>query len=181
MTIEPQRQGAEQPQPFAETPQQPPGGCSRPLLIGCAVSVVLVGMLLLGVLWKARDLMPALFRWSLEQIEQQVAGNLPEDVSEAERARLVDAFDAAATAFEDGTADPQALQRLQGQLLDVARSRRLSRDKVLDLIEALEAVAGERAPPALPEAQPEPPSGETPMPQAFRRPSPSALAGPLAV
>jgi hypothetical protein len=145
------------------------------------VSVVLLGLLLLGALWKASDLMPALFRWSLEQFEQQVSGNLPEDMSEADRARLAAAFDAAATAVEEGTAEPQALQRLQGRLLDVARSRRLTRDKVLDLIEVLEAVAGERAPPALPEPPPQRQTGETPMPQALRPPSPSALAGPLAV
>lgn len=178
MTIEPLRQGAEQPQPFAQTPQPPPGGCSRPLLIGCAVTVVLLGLLLLGVLWKARDFMPALFRWSLTQFEQQVTGNLPEDLSEGERRRLAEAFDAAATAVEDGTADAGALQRLQGRLLDVARSRRLTRDKVLDLIESLEAVAGDRAPPARPETPL--PSGETPLPQALRRPLPRALPGPLA-
>lgn len=177
MTIEPQRQGAEQPQPFSETPQQPPGGCSRPLLIGCAVTVVLLGLLLLGVLWKARDLMPALFRWSLEQFEQQVVGNLGEDVSEQERQRLADAFDAAAGAVEDGTADPAALQRLQDRLLDVARSGSLDRDEVLDLVEALEDVAGQRAPPA-PEPRPAP--VESPTPQASRPAWPEARPGPLA-
>ena len=181
MTIEPQRQGAEQPQPFSERPQQPPGGCSRPVLIGCAAAVVLLGLLLLGVLWKARDLMPALFRWSLGQFEQQVTGNLPENLGEGERQRLAAAFDAAAAAVEDGTADAAALQRLQGRLLDVARSRRLTRDQVLDLVEALEAVAGERAPPAQPEP---PPAGETPMPQAALAASagrPPGAAGRLIV
>ncbi len=174
MTIEPhsqgpQGQGTDQPQPFSGGPQTAPGGCSRPLLIGCAVTVVLLGLLLLGFLWKARDLMPALFRWSLDQFEQQVAGNLPAEFSDAERQRLADAFDAAAAAVEDGSADPGALQRLQGELLDVARSGRLSRRQAIGLIESLEAVAGQRAPPAAPEALPE--VGEEPMPQALCAPS----------
>ena len=171
----PQGRSAGQPQPFSEGPLEPPGGCSRPLLIGCAATVVLLGLLLLGVLWNARDLMPALFRWSLDQFEQQIAGNLPEDLSEAERQRLADAFDGAAAAVEDGTADTAALQRLQGRLLDVARAGRLTRDRVLDLSEALEAVAGaeERAPPPVPEPLPD--AGEEPM--SRKPPSRRVLVG----
>ncbi len=183
MTIEPQDQGnerfenpagqgAEQPRPFSEGPQDPPGGCSRPLLIGCALIVVLLGLLLLGFLWKAEDLVPALFRWSLDQVEQQVSSSLPADLSDAERQRLADAFDAAATAFEDGSADAAGLQRLQGKLLDVARAGRLTREQVLDLTEALEAAAGERAPP-VPEPLPDTGDGATPL--AVRRPSPQRL------
>lgn len=179
MTIEPQNQSptspqsaqgsaTEQPQPFSEGPRQAPGGCGRPLLIGCAVTVVLLGLLLLGVLWKARDLMPALFRWSLDQFEQQVTDSLPADLSEADRERLSAAFDAAADAVEDGTADTAALQRLQGELLEVARAGRLSREGVVELIEALEAVAGERAPP--PAREPPPDAAEEAMPLAARMP-----------
>ncbi|MFQ5350688.1 MAG: hypothetical protein ACE5EG_09625 [Thermoanaerobaculia bacterium] len=172
MTIEPQSERfqdprAEQPQPFADGPGEAPGGCGRPVLIGCAVAVVVLGLLLLVLLWKAGDLMPALFRWSLEQFEQQVADNLPTDLSEAERQRLADAFDAAAVAVEEGTADAAALQRLQGELLEVARAGELSRAQVLDLAEALEAVAGDRAPP--PEPEPLPEAGEEAMPLAWRR------------
>jgi hypothetical protein len=170
MSIEPQSPGqagptnspteipaeSPQPQPFADGPHEASGGgCGRPLLIGCAIAAVLLGLLLLGVLWKARDLMPALFRWSLDQFEQQVEGRLPDDLSEAERRRLADAFDLVVAAVEDGSADPAALQRLQGRLLDVARADDLSRQQVLDLIEALEAVAGERALPVPPEPLPE--------------------------
>lgn len=160
--IEPPAGQSPQPQPFGDQPQQPPGGCSRPLLIGCALTVVLLGLLLLGLLWKAGDLMPALFRWSLEQFEQQVTGNLPADLSEAERQRLADAFDAAAAAVEEGSADAAALQRLQGRLLDVARAGRLTRDEVLELAGALEAVAGSRAPPPV-EAPPAPEAVPTPL------------------
>ena len=181
MTIEPQEQDAErfrgpsagapdQPQPFSEQPQEPPGGCGRPVLIGCALVVVLLGLLLLGFLWKARDLMPALFRWSLDQFEQQVAANLPPDLPEADRQRLADAFDAAAASVEDGSADAAGLQRLQGKLLETARAGRLTREQVLDLTEALEAVAGQRAPPAAPEPQPD--AGDESMPLANRRPAP---------
>ena len=161
-----------QPQPFSEGPQEPPGGCGRPLLIGCAVTAVLLGLLLLGLLWKAGDLMPALFRWSLDTFERQVAGRLPADLGEAERQRLADAFDRVVAAVEDGTADPAALQRLQPKLLEVARSRELDREQVLELIEALEAVAGERAPPA--PAEPLPESGEERVPVA-RRGAPTTL------
>jgi hypothetical protein len=161
-----QGHGFDQPQPFSEGPIEAPGGCSRPLLLGCAVTVVLLGLLLLGVLWKGRELMPALFRWSLDQFEQQVTDSLPADLSETERRRLADAFDGAAAAVEDGSADPAALQRLQGHLLGVARAGELTRDRVLELIEALEAVAGERAPPPAPEPLRDPDEGA--MPLAFR-------------
>ena len=78
MTIEPQTPGAGQPQPFSETPKEAPGGgCGKPLLVGCALVVVLFGLLLLGLMWKAKDFMPALFRWSLGTFEQQIAGSLP--------------------------------------------------------------------------------------------------------
>ena len=171
MTIEPQSPGAAgqaQPQPFSETPQQPPGGCGRPLLIGCSMSVVLAGLLLLVLLWKAQDWMPELFRWSLDQLEQEVAERLPADLSEAERRRLAEAFDMAASAFEEGTADPAALQRLQGRLLEVAGTGSLSRRQVLELTEALRDVAGAREPPAEPEPQPD--AADEEMPMASRAP-----------
>jgi hypothetical protein len=155
MTIEPQTGGGGQPQPFSETPGPAPGGCSRPLLVGCGAAVVLLGLLLLGVLWKASDFMPALFRWSLDQFERQIAGSLPAELSEGERQRLAEAFESAARAVEDGTVDPAALQRLQGVLLDTARAEQLTREEVLGLAEALEAVAGQRAPPPASEGRPE--------------------------
>lgn len=181
MTIEPQEEGAErfrdpasgapdQPQPFSDQPHDPPGGCGRPVLIGCGLVVVLLGLLLLGFLWKAPDLMPALFRWSLDQFEQQVSANLPPDLSEEERQRLADAFDAAASAVEDGSADAAGLQRLQGKLLETARAGRLTREQVLDLTEALESVAGDRAPPPVREPPPDAVDEETPL--AARRPPP---------
>ena len=165
MTIEPQGAGGSgQPQPFAEAPQDPPGGCSRPLLVGCSLAVVLAGLVLLVLLWKAQDLIPAAFEWALGQFEQQVEGMLPEDLGEAERRRLAEAFDAAAAAVADGSADPGALQRLQGRLLEVARAGSLSRGEVLDLIEALEEVAGERAPPPASEPPPAAEAAPEPLP-----------------
>ena len=137
MTIEPQTGEGGQPQPFSETPGPAPGGCSRPLLVGCGAAVVLLGLLLLGVLWKASDFMPALFRWSLDQFERQIAGSLPAELSEGERQRLAEAFESAATAVEDGTVE------------------QLTREEVLGLTEALEAVAGQRAPPPASEGRPE--------------------------
>ena len=154
--IEPQSPGAEQPQPFSDSPKDAPGGCSKPLLVGCALIVVLLGLLLLGAFWRAKDLMPTLFGWALDQFEQQIAGSLPEDLDEAERQRLADAFDAATRAVEEGTADPVALQQLQSRLMSVARSGSLTREEVLGLVEALEAVAGERAPPPAREPAPAP-------------------------
>ena len=173
MTIEPQSPGLgteRQPQPFSEAPKDPPGGCSRPLLVGCSITLVLAGLLLLVLLWKAQDWMPSLFRWSLTQFEQQISANLPPEMSEAERQRLSEAFDAAAGAVEDGTADPAALQRLQGRLLEVARGGRLSREEVLGLTEALEEVAGGGESPA--EPGPDPEVGEEEMPVAFLGPAP---------
>ncbi len=151
MTIEPTAGGRRQPQPFAPPPETATegDGCRRSLLLGCAAAVVLAGVLLLVLLVKAGEWMPALFAWSLDQFEQQVTGNLPDDVDAAERRRLAAAFDAAAEAVADGTADPEALRRLQTILFEVARAGgELTRDQVLELAAALEAVAGGRKAPA---------------------------------
>lgn len=145
--IAPGAGGDAQPKPFGERPEPPPGGCSSPLLVGCAAAVVLLGVLILGLLWKAGDWIPTVFRWSLEQIEREVSGRLPDGIGEEERRRLAAAFDAAADAFADGSADRDALQRLQPLLLEVLRDGELTEQQVRSLIGALEAVAAERAPP----------------------------------
>lgn len=155
-----------EPQPFAGEPRAPAAGCGRQLMIGCGVLVVVFGVGLLVVLWKAADWMPRLFRWSMEQTEQALVARLPADLDAATRERLAAAFDGAADAVAEGRADPAALQRLQTELLAVLRAAALERDDVVRLIEVLEEVAGR------PAGEPAAPAREPPAPAL------AAVAGP---
>ncbi len=134
----------ETPQPFA--PQPAPsalGGCSRPVLVGCGVLVVFLGIAALVLVLKAGDL----FGWAMARFEAEIVAALPDDVSQEERERLSQAFAAATEAVQSGRADPLALQRLQGQLRETAlkSGETLTRAEVVELIRSLEEVAGAEA------------------------------------
>lgn len=158
------------PQPFAAAPRQPPGGggCSKPLLVGCGVLFLLLGVAAIVFLLNARSLLV----WMLGEVRQQVVANLPADTTDADRDRFERAFTAAVAALETNRADPESLQRLQGDLLRIVQrpGGKLTREDLLSLTEALEAVGGiapEEAPPAgePPPAEESPPALEE-SPQA---------------
>lgn len=114
-------------------------GCGKPAVVGCLVLLVLVGVGLGVLAWKARDLLV----FAVGEYRTAVFEALPEDVSLEERERLGAAFDAAIAAVESGDLDPAALQGLQGALASPPRpGEALDREEVLELIRALEAVAG---------------------------------------
>jgi len=128
-------------QPFTpDAPATTPGGCGQPLLIGCGILIVLLGIAAAVFVIKAKDL----FGWAMAQFEEEVVQMLPDDLTSEEAKRLDAAFDAALEAWDANQADPVALQRLQEELWDtVSRSTgKLSREDVAKLTRALEEVAG---------------------------------------
>ena len=144
-------------QPFAPgEPSASPGGCARPVWIGCAVVILLGGIAALIGLMKV----PEMFEWAMGKFESEVMESLPADVSQGQRERLAEAFAEARNAVADGTADPQALQRLQQQLGSriLGSDGKLTAGDVEELTVALEAVAGVTPEPSEEEALPD--SGE---------------------
>jgi hypothetical protein len=132
-------------QPFTpDAPATTPGGCGRPLLIGCGILIVLMGIAAAVFVIKAKDL----FGWAMARFEEEVVRMLPEDLTSEERRRLDAAFDAALEAWDASEADPVALQRLQEELWQtVSRSDgKLTREQVGKLTRALERVAGIESP-----------------------------------
>ncbi|TNF84828.1 MAG: hypothetical protein EP299_00435 [Acidobacteria bacterium] len=150
-------------QPFTpDAPATTPGGgCGRPLLIGCGILIVLLGIAAAVFVIKAKDL----FGWAMAQFEEEVVRMLPDDLTTEERQRLDAAFDAALDAWDASEADPVALQRLQEELWQtISRNTdKLSREDVAKLTRALERVAGVESPDE-PEAEPPPAEGEEPTP-----------------
>ena len=128
--------------PFAERPRALPGrGCSRPLLIGCATVIVLIGIAGIILVANARRLLV----WTMGEFHDQVVAALPADVTPEERTRLDRGFDAASEKILQGKVEPPALMALQRQLThaaEKAQAKSLTHDDVLDLLSALERVGG---------------------------------------
>jgi hypothetical protein len=133
-------------QPTTEYPPEPFGpeaaqlsGCGKPAVVGCLVLLVVVGVGLGMLTWKARDLLV----YAVGEYRVAVFESLPEDISVEERQRLDAAFDGAIATIESGDLDAAALQGLQGALASPPRPGEvLDRKDVLELTRALEAVAG---------------------------------------
>ncbi len=138
--------------PFDDTPHDPAAlqGCSRPVLIGCGVSVLVGALLLLLLIVNAKNL----FLWAFNTNAQQILEKLPPDVTAEDEARLRRALDAASAAVVEGRIDMDGLQDLQSALALASRPS-FTRDDVLEAIESLERVAGAPArDPAAPERAP---------------------------
>jgi len=127
--------------PFTGEPRPAPGGCSRPLLVGCGVLTVLLGIAAIVFVAKAKDLLA----WTMRELEESVVAALPSDLTAEERRRLDRGFEAAVERIQSGQVEPPALFALQRQLTHAAeraQQKRLTRDDALDLLSALERVAG---------------------------------------
>lgn len=117
------------------------GGCGRPLLIGCGILVVLLGVAAIVFVAKAKDLLA----WTMRELQQQVVAALPDDVTADERARLDRGFERSLERIYAGQVEPPALYALQRQLMNAAeksQEKTLTRDDALDLLSALERVGG---------------------------------------
>jgi hypothetical protein len=135
-------------------------GCSKPLIIGCVVIFLLGAVGVIGgLVYLARNA-TSLLQWSFRQIETSVTAQLPPDVTPAERERLRQAFADANVAIQGIQGDPVKAQRVQAELMELARTSRnstLTRDDVRKITESLERLAGKE--PREPEAEqtPSPP------------------------
>jgi hypothetical protein len=130
------------PRPFSGEPKPlAGGGCGRPLLVGCGILVVLLGIAAIVFVAKAKDLLA----WTMRELEEQVVASLPEEVTAEERARLDRGFERSLERIYAGEVEPPALYALQRQLMNAAeksQAKTLTRDDVLDLLSALERVGG---------------------------------------
>mgnify|MGYP002626364359 CR=1 FL=1 len=131
------------PRPFADGPRPPSGGgggWGKPLALGCG-ALALVALVLLGLLVMNAD---SLVQWGLDIVRDDLFAHLPAGMPEPERERLEAAFAAAEAAVVEGETEPAALQRLQRELMELSRTppEERSREQLLELAEALEAVAG---------------------------------------
>ncbi|HYN21139.1 MAG TPA: hypothetical protein VE078_09280 [Thermoanaerobaculia bacterium] len=117
---------------------------TRPLLIGCGVVLVLLGIGAIVLVVK----LPELVDWMFHQLESQVMAKLPPDITLEERQRLDAAFDAAAGAIGERRANQAKAEELNAVLMEFARAgRTITREDVLELTRALEETAGKAAHP----------------------------------
>lgn len=132
---------AARPEPFAGEPQEPAAfqGCSRPVLIGCGVAVLITAALFLLLIVFARDL----FEWSFRQSSEQILASLPPDVTPAEQERLRRALEGVNRAVMEGQVDIRGLQDfLDAFSTATAKGENMTREDVLEATRALEKVAG---------------------------------------
>ena len=153
MTEPPQQPPYPPPSPFnppgvnpTGVPARPPGrsGCSKPLLIGCGVVLLLfAGGLMLAILNA-----PKLVQWSFSKMEQDIMGRLGPDVTPEDRARLATAFENARSAMERNQFDLTKVQAFQDKILELAPAAKpLSQKDVRELTRVLEELAGTKRPP----------------------------------
>ena len=129
--------------PFESQPRDPAAfqGCSRPVLIGCGVTILVVALSTLLLVVKAKDL----FLWAFDKSAEQIMLNLPSDLTDAEAERLRQALKGASESVVEGRIDIDGLQDLQTALA-LASQPSATRAEVLEAIEALERVASAPAP-----------------------------------
>lgn len=128
------------PEPFDLKPNRPGtgGGWNRPLLIGCGVLLVLLGIAaMLFVIYA-----PQLAQWAFQQAGEQLIAQLPEDIPEADRERLRGAFREVARGVEEEQIDPERLQEAQGKILALSRKdpSEITAQEVRELAASLESV-----------------------------------------
>jgi hypothetical protein len=141
-----------------------PGGCPKPLILGCLGLLVLAGLGILGFFIYAGMHVGKFLQFSLSQSETTISAQMPKDVTLAEQQRLHAAFKAARErAAKPGNLQEiaESSQQLQFKMLAVIRKApNATRQDVLELTRALEEFAQAGSPP--PPPAPEGPSGASP-------------------
>ncbi|MEO8275996.1 MAG: hypothetical protein ABI639_07230 [Thermoanaerobaculia bacterium] len=123
--------------PFAPESTRTGSGCQKPLLVGCGLVALLLGIGVVIFLVKAKDVLA----YAMNQLRAQVVAHLPEEASDVERQRLEQGFDTALVRIRSGAIDPASLQDLQKRLAaaaSTAGSRKLTMEELGGLIDALE-------------------------------------------
>jgi len=144
--IPPPPTSAADPRPFdsgAPSASAGAAGCQKPLLVGCGVLTLLLGIGAIVFVMKAKDVLA----FAMNQLRTQIASHLPEDLGEAERQRLETSFDVAIERIRQGKIDPAALQGLQAKLAAAAQrtgSQRMTPAEVAGLQGALDAFNGDK-------------------------------------
>lgn len=169
--------------PFNPTPRPIPkgsGGCSKPLVVGCVVVILVAALAVVGGIYYVATHAVALFQWSLQQMENNLLVQLPKDVTPQEKANLQQAFADVRKAIQDGKVPPESLQPLQFKIIEITRKgSSVTRRDIVDFTRSLEDVAGRPAAPAgasPPAASPTPTASPTPMatPAPIGKPVPVA-------
>jgi len=144
--VEPPPPSATPAAPFDPTARPKTGGCPKPLLLGCLVLLILVGLGFLGFVFFAVKNFGKLIEMSLRQTEPVITSSLPPDVTPAERERLKQAFATArrrAAEAKNAQELAQSAQALNFKLLEVSRKgKALTRHDVQELTQMLEDFAG---------------------------------------
>ncbi|MFY9821316.1 MAG: hypothetical protein WAM82_08035 [Thermoanaerobaculia bacterium] len=155
--------------PFNPVPRPVPqggGGCSKPLVVGCIVIVLVGAIAVLGGIYYVGTHAVALFQWSLQQVENSLLLQLPKDVTPEEKANLQQAFADVRTAIQQGKVSPDRLQPLQFKIIEITRKGSgITRQDILDFTRSLQEVAGKPAPVGTPNPAPveTPAAGATPV------------------
>jgi hypothetical protein len=125
------------PRPFDAGGVKAPSGCQKPLLVGCGLTALLLGIGAIAFVMKAKDVLA----YAMNQLRSQVVSSLPEEIGDREREALEASFERAIARIREGAIDPAALQNLQGKLVAAAQgagSRKLTPAEVADLQSALD-------------------------------------------
>lgn len=128
-----------EPRPEAAGTGGKKGGCSRPLLIGCGVLLVLLGIGAVILVLNG----PKLAIWLYGKLETQIETRLPDDLPAADRQHLQQAFDHVRAAIADRSIDPVALQHAQTRMVELVQgSGKLTAEQVRELADLLDTAAG---------------------------------------
>jgi hypothetical protein len=126
-----------QAKPFEPEQIRGGGGCQKPMLVGCGLVALLIGIAAVVFVVKAKDVLA----FAMNKLRAEVVAHLPADASENERQQLEAGFDAAMARIRTGAIEPASLQELQKKLTAVASTagrRQMSREELADLIAALD-------------------------------------------
>lgn len=138
-------------------------GCSKPLLIGCGVFGLLIGIAVVFFFYSVGKNPGRFLSWSVNQMENAVTAQIPQDVTPEEREQLKAAFASLRRKVEAGEISPERLQSLNYKVLELARKEGgVKRQDILELTALLEGLAGGTTE----VANPDPGTGAEPAAQA---------------
>lgn len=132
-------------------------GCSKPLLIGCAVVFVLAAIAAIVGFYLIAQNANALLQWSFRQMEKAVTAEMPTDVTAEERERFKTAMAELTEALKEKRIDPASLQPVQMKFMSISgKGKNLTRQDVLELTEVLEQAVATASPPGASSDSPSP-------------------------